>query len=183
MGLGALLPRPDATTSSANLVKPYRVACRARSVTSDPNPVKPPTDPENPTLGESQLERRRAVLLVGPRLRLEGDHEREELLLPVAAHLAARHARHLARLDRQHQQPADDERGLLPRPAHGAGQALGQGDDRRRRPRQQAVQRVRAGRPIRWRSSSRRRRRPGRRACSRTAPIRSARSARSIAST
>ena len=35
------------------------------------------------------------------------------------------HARHVARLDRQHQQPADDERGLLPRAAHGRWRSAG----------------------------------------------------------
>ncbi len=134
-------------------------------------------------MGEPQLERRRAVLLVGPHLRLEGRHQREQLLLPGAAHLAARHARHLARLDRQHQQPAHDERGLLPRPAHGPGEAAGA---RRRSPAAGSTtgSSTTSCRPaIRSRSSSRRRTRPGRRACSRTAPIRSARSARSTAST
>ena len=40
-------------------------------------------------------------------------------------------------------------------PAHGAGEALGQGAPRRRRAGQPAVQRLRAARAIRWRSSSR----------------------------
>ena len=61
-------------------------------------------------VGESELDRRRAVLLGRPHLRLE--RRPVDLLLPVPAHLAARLARHLAGLDRQHQQSAHDERGL-----------------------------------------------------------------------
>ena len=168
---------------SRNLVKPYRVGMSCAFCHVGPNPVKPPADPENPRWENLSSNVGAQYFWWDRVFDWKSHHEREELLLPVAAHLAAGHARHLARLDRQHQQPADHERGLLPRSADGAGQALGKGDDRRRRPRQQAVQRVRAGvRPAR-RSSSPRRPRPGRRACSRTAPIRSARSARSIAST
>jgi hypothetical protein len=99
--------------------------------------------PGESTLGKSQLERRRAVLLVGSRLRLERRHRPAKLRLPGVAHVAARHARHVARLDRQHQQPALDERGVLPLAAHGARQEVGQGNDLGRRPGQQAVQRIR----------------------------------------
>ena len=52
-------------------------------------------------------------------------------------------ARHLADLDRQHQQSADDERGLPAGAAAGAGEAVGEGNARRRRARQPAVQRFR----------------------------------------
>ena len=79
---------------------------------------------------------------------------------------------------RQHQQPADDERDLQSRPAARPGTALGQGDAGRRRPEQQAVQRLRHRRAPLDAHSSSRRRPSGRRACSRTAPTRSARWAR-----
>ena len=66
-----------------------------------------------PGVGESQLERRRAVLLVGPHLRLAGHDQRAQSFFYQALRTSLPgHARHLARLDRQHQQPADDERGV-----------------------------------------------------------------------
>ena len=43
-------------------------------------PVNPPADPENPQVGEPVLQRRRAVLLVGSRLRLEGRDQRQSFL-------------------------------------------------------------------------------------------------------
>ncbi len=68
-----------------------------------------------------------------------------ELRVPVVPLVAARIARHFVRLDRQHQQPADDERGLRAAAAAAERPALGPGDAGRRRPRQQAVQRLREG--------------------------------------
>ena len=65
-----------ATTSRRDLVRPYRVGMSCAFCHVGPNPVKPPADPENPRVGEPQLERRRAVLLVGPRLRLERHDQR-----------------------------------------------------------------------------------------------------------
>ena len=101
-------------------------------------------------VGQSQLECRRPVLLVGSRFRLESDDEREELSVSGAPHVAAGNTRYVACLNRQHQQPADDERGVLPGPADDAGEEVGQGDAQRRRPRQQAVQRIRSSvRPAR----------------------------------
>ena len=94
-------------------------------------------------LGESQRARRRTVFLVGPRVQLDGDEERRQRLLSGAARLASRHARHLARLHRQHQQPADDERRVPAAAAHGPGEGMGQGKAGRRRARQQAVQPLR----------------------------------------
>ena len=67
----------------------------------------------------------------------------DRLRVPAVSHVTAGLARHLADLDRQHQQSADDERGLPARAAAGAGQAVGQGNARRRRARQPAVQRFR----------------------------------------
>ena len=142
------MPSGSTTTptyySDRELVRPYRVGMSCAFCHVGPNPIRPPADPENPEWAASELERRRAVFLVGPRLQLAGRSERRQHLLSGAARVAARHARHLARLDRQHQQPADDERGVLPRSANGAGEAVGEGDDGRRRAAQQAVQRVRA---------------------------------------
>ncbi len=100
--------------------------------------------PGKPEVGEPQLERRRPVLLVGPRLQLAWPGQRKQCVLPGAAPVAARQPRHLARLDRQHQQSQDHERGLLPRPAHGTREKVGQRDAERRRPEEQADQRFRA---------------------------------------
>ena len=132
VGLGALLPRPRLllpTRSGEAVSRRHVVRLLPRRAESDQAAGRS----REPEVGEPQLERRRAVLLGGPHLQLAERQQPAQLLLPAAAHVAARHARHLARLDRQHQQPADDERGLLPRPAHGAGAEVGQGDARRRR--------------------------------------------------
>ena len=67
----------------------------------------------------------------------------QTLHVPAGPHLAAGHDGHLAGLDRQHQQPAHDERGLQSRRAAGHGASAGARDARRRRTRQQAVQRLR----------------------------------------
>ena len=94
-----------------------------------------------PEVGEPQLQRRGAVLLGRPDLRLERGSARPSSSSCFTPR--ARVARHLADLDRQHQQPADDERGLPAAAAAAAGEAVGQGNARRRRPRQPAVQRLR----------------------------------------
>ena len=98
--------------------------------------------PEQPALGEPEQQRRRPVLLVGPRLQLEGRLQRRQLLLPAPPRVEARDARHVARVHRQHRQPADDERGVHARAAARARQAARQGDARRRRPEQQPAARL-----------------------------------------
>ena len=100
-----------------------------------------------PGVVRAQLERRRAVLVGGSHLQLASHRQQGQLLLPAAAHVTPRLARHLAGLERQHQQPADDERGLHAEAASRAVEALAQGDPLGREPRQQAVQRLRACRP------------------------------------
>ena len=95
---------------SKDLVRPYRVGMSCGFCHVGPNPVKPPADPEHPEVGEPQLERRRAVLLDRSHFRLGS--RRDQLPLSAVPHLAARLARYVARLHRQHQQSADDERGL-----------------------------------------------------------------------
>ena len=107
MGPEALLQR-SGLLYVENLVRPYRVGMSCGVLPCRPNPINPPADPENPEMGEPELDRRRAVFLGGPHLRL-GSRTRE-LHLPDPAHLPARHARHVARVDRQHQQSAHDER-------------------------------------------------------------------------
>ena len=85
-------------------------ACLAASVMSAPNPEKPPADAEAPTIGESEFDRRRAIFLG----RSHPGLERRSIEFSVSgpAHRAAGVARHLAGLDRQHQQSAHDERDL-----------------------------------------------------------------------
>ena len=111
-----------------------------------------------PEVGEPQLERRRAVLLVGPHLQLAGRRRTRQSFFYQALHTSRPgHARHLARLDRQHQQPADDERGLLPAARGWRRRSSGA---RRRSPAAGSTtssSTTSCRRPIRWRSSSRRR--------------------------
>ena len=143
VGLGALLQRPDLLRLDATSCGRTASACRAASATSAR--TRSSRRPIPRTRSGRTSARTSARSTSGGTASSTGRATpTAQLPLPGAPHLAARHARHLARLDRQHQQPADDERGLLPRPAHGPGEALGQGDDRRRRARQQAVQRLRA---------------------------------------
>ena len=169
------------TTTPRTSCGPTGSACRAASATSARARSQPPADPENPkwenlssTVGAQYF----WSTASSPGRR----HRSRELHVPAGPHLAAGHARHLAGLDRQHQQPAHDERGLQPRAAAGDREALGQGE---RWP------------GASWTTSSSTTSSPtgrspsssapdtscGRRACSRTAPTRWARSARSTAST
>ena len=100
--------------------------------------------PGEPGVGEPQFQRRCAVLVGGSHLRLEGREGSRQLFLPAVPQLAPRHARHVDRVDRQHQQPADDERGLLSGPPDGPGEEVGPRDDCGWRSRQPAVQRLRS---------------------------------------
>ncbi len=68
---------------------------------------------EQSGVGQLELERRRPVFLGRSDLFPGGGFR--ELRLSAASQLAARLARHLVRLHRQHQQPADDERGVSAR--------------------------------------------------------------------
>ena len=102
---------------------------------------------QQPGVGQPELQRRRSVLhdrshlLSGCRLR--------GLRVPDLSCVAAGLARHLIRRERQHQQPADDERDVLDRPAPAAREALGQGDAGWRWARQPSVQQLHQGRPAR----------------------------------
>ena len=130
--LRALLQRSDLLLrSQSRPALPRRHVVRVLSRRTEPDQAARRS--REAEMGEAERERRRPVFLVGPRLQLARRQERDELLLPGAPCLAARDARHLARLDRQHQQPADDERGLQPAAAHARGEEVGQGDDGGRR--------------------------------------------------
>ena len=78
-----------------------------------PNPIKPPADPENPKWENLSSNVGAQYFWVDRIFAWEADPS--QLRLPAVPHLAAGHARHLAGLDRQHQQPAHDERGLRAR--------------------------------------------------------------------
>ena len=118
-----------------------------------------------PEMGEPELERRRPVLLVGSGVQLARRGERAQPLLPGAARLASRDARHVARVHRQHQQSADDERGVPAAAADAADEALGPGGRLRAAACTTSSSTTTCRRAIRWRSSSRRRAPPGRRGC------------------
>ena len=174
LGPEALLYRP-AYYNSKTLVRPYRVGMSCGFCHVGPNPINPPADPEHPKW-ENLSSNVGAQYFWVDRI-FDWDARSEHVRVPAVSHVAPRLARHLAHLDRQHQQSADDERGLSPRPAAAAGEAMG------------SVRRwLAAGsttssstttrRTARSPSSSRSPARSGRRACSRTAPTRWARSAR-----
>ena len=102
------------TTTTASWCGPIASACPAASATSGPSPINPPADPRNPQWAEPQFDRRRAVHVGRPALRLDSARRRQ-LHVPARAHLSPGRDGHVAGLDRQHQQPAHDERGLPPR--------------------------------------------------------------------
>ena len=110
---------------SKDLVRRIASACRARSVMSgrirsNRRPIRriPRWENLSSNVGAQYF-------WVDRIFNWQGDDEHAELLLSAVPHVAARVARHVARLDRQHQQPADDERGVLPRPADGAAKRFG----------------------------------------------------------
>jgi len=123
---------------SKDLVRPYRVGMSCGFCHVGPNPEKPPADPEAPrwenlsgTVG-AQYFWSTASWHGTPIPR----HSCSSCCIPPG-----RLVRHLARIERQHQQPAHDERRLQPLAAAGSGQALGPGDPRSGQPGEQAVQR------------------------------------------
>ncbi len=126
------LEQVDQAVSRRHVVRvlPYR-----------PEPGETAGGPGKPHVGEPQLERRGAVLLDRSDFLLEQRSDR--LRVPALSHVAPRFARHFAGLDRQHQQPEDDERRLSSAAAASAGEAVGQGEAERRRAEQH---RTRSGR-------------------------------------
>ena len=153
---------PSYYNSNTTLIRPYRVGMSCGFCHVGPNPDNPPADPDNPEW-ENLSSNVGAQYFWIDRI-FDWDADPSNFVVPAVPRLAAGHARYLARLQRQHQQPADDERHLLLRAAPARRQALGQGDAGRRRAEQQAVQRLRQGR-ARSRSSSRRPTSSGRRGC------------------
>jgi len=108
---------------SDTLIRPYRVAMSCGFCHIGPNPVKPPADPESPAWANLSSNVGAQYFLGRSDLLLEQGSER--LRVPALSHLASGFARHFADLDRQHQQPEDDERALSPAAAAAAGEAAG----------------------------------------------------------
>ncbi len=89
-------------------------------------------------VGESQLQCWLPVPLDGSHFLLGG--RSDELCVSALSHISTGNARHVVHFDGQHQQSADDERGVSLAAASAPGQAMGTGDAQRWRPEQPAVQ-------------------------------------------
>ena len=132
---------------------PYRVGMSCGVLPCRPQPGATARGSRAARVGEPQLQVGAQYFWVDRIFFWSSD--RGEFRLPAVPYLASGLARYLARLHRQHQQPAHDERRLqLSARGSGGAQALGLGESRRRRAEQQAIQRLRSRR---CRSSSRRR--------------------------
>ena len=95
---------------SKDLVRPYRVGMSCGFCHVSANPVKPPADPETPQWANLSSNAGAQYFWVDRILAWNADPS--NFSVPGVAHGAARLARHLAGLDRQHQQSAHDERDL-----------------------------------------------------------------------
>ena len=105
--------------SDRNLVRPYRVGMSCGFCHVGPNPIRPPADPENPKWENLSSNVGAQYFWWDRVFNWRGDRNASSVFYQALHVSRPGHARHVARLDRQHQQPADDERGLLPRSAHG----------------------------------------------------------------
>ena len=126
--------------NNKNLVRPYRVGMSCGFCHVGPAPSNPPKDPENPAWANLNSNPGAQYFWVDRIFIWNPENAPAKLHLPAFPHFAARLARHLVRVDRQHQQPAHHERGLRPGRAL-EGRRTMEGEARRRRARQQAVQR------------------------------------------
>ena len=158
-----------------NLVRPYRVGMSCGFCHVGPSPVKPPADPENPKWENLNSNRGAQYFWVDRIFFWEKDRANFIYQLFHTSRPGTLDTS-LVSTDYINNPRTMNAVYSLGRAAGGR-RALGQGEARRRRARQQAVQRLLHG-PRRWRSSSKRRTPSGRRACSRTAPTRWAPSAR-----
>ena len=93
-----------------DLVRPYRVGMSCGFCHVGPNPVNPPADPEHPKWENLSSNVGAQYFWIDRIFAWEADAE--QLRLPALPHLAPGHARYFAGFDRQHQQPAHDERRL-----------------------------------------------------------------------
>ena len=101
--------------NSKDLVRPYRVGMSCGFCHVGPSPIAPPDDPENPKWENINATVGSQYFWIDRIFAWEA--EAGELHVPAGPHPAARHAGHLAGLDRLHQQSAHDERDLQSRPA------------------------------------------------------------------
>jgi hypothetical protein len=93
------------------LVRPYRVGMSCGFCDVGPNPSNPPLARENPKW--EHLDSPTSARYFGSTASSSGIRRLAvQLHLPALPHVAARRARYLARVDRQHQQPAHHERDL-----------------------------------------------------------------------
>ena len=98
--------------NNKHLIRPYRVGMSCGFCHVGPAPSNPPADPENPQWANLNSNPGAQYFWVD-RIFIWNPQRREiELHLPALPHLLARLARHLVRVDRQHQQSAHHERGL-----------------------------------------------------------------------
>ena len=127
-----------------DLVRPYRVGMSCAFCHVGPNPVRPPPDPENPAWSQLASNVGAQYFWWDRVFDWRGQTNEGSFLFQALHTSLPGHTRHVARLHRQHQQPADDERRVSAGAAHGPGEAVGQGDAVGRRAGQQAVQQLRA---------------------------------------
>ena len=100
-----------------DLVRPYRVGMSCGFCHVGPEPDESAGRPGQPEVREPQLDRsaRSTSGSTGSSSSTPTSPRPHELHVPARPHLPAGRDGHLAGLDRQHQQPAHDERGLRPR--------------------------------------------------------------------
>ena len=125
-----------------DLVRPYRVGMACAFCHVGPSPIHPPADPAHPAWADLNSTVG-AQYFWFDRVFVWGADESNFIFQPAACR-PARRARHLARVHRQHHQPAHDERDLPARAAAATGAAVRPRDAGGRRAGQQAVQRFRA---------------------------------------
>ena len=146
--------RTRAYYNRADLVRPFRVGMSCGFCHVGPNPTNPPADPEKPEW--ANLNRNPARNTSGSIASSSIDkNAARRTSLPALPHVPPGHARHVARLERQHQQPAHHERDLLARRAARSSQAVRQGNAGRRLVEQQAVQRLPGNRRARGSTAAR----------------------------
>ncbi len=102
-----------ATTTARTWCARTASACPAASAMSGPSPINPPADPENPTGRTSARRSARSTSgSTGSSSALEQAERRTNFMYQLVHTYRPGTHGHLAGLDRLHQQPAHDERGL-----------------------------------------------------------------------
>ena len=144
MGPAALLQRPQLLlVKGPGPALPRRHVLRLLPCQRQPGEAAGQS--RGPAMGKFELDRRRPIFLGRPHSCLE--RRSVEFPVPGLAHRAAGVVGHFAGVERQHQQPADDERGLQSVAAAPDGEAPGAGNPRPGQSREQAIQRLCHSRP------------------------------------